>query len=148
MLTGTAHATRVSLDLGPFLEQEEVSLRIDAISVHKLFRTSLNRERFEDYLTTVGPDYSLTIRERGTVGEIVGILRSLDLRKPDPHAVFDLRYKLTFFANKEPVSTVYVGGFGEVLLPPDFELVEPKRRSWLRDTWNALEADVLLDRRR
>ena len=133
---------RLTLDLDAFVEAQEPVVVISVVSSHRLFRTNLNLDRFEEYLQTSGSDYVLRISAPGPIRQFTQLMTSLELAESGDADRMDLRYRIDLEDRGEPLFRFYVGAFGEILHEGRaYDL--KSENSWLRRAWEILETDVL-----
>jgi hypothetical protein len=124
------------------LDAKPVSLVVSVISSRNFIRTNLNKDRFEQYLETTGPDYVVRINSAGMVGDARKLLEGLEFTDGGDPEKLDIRYRLDFEDQGRRIQTLYVGAFGEVL--SDRRALRPRPSDhWIRKFWGMIEADVV-----
>lgn len=134
--------TQVELDLQEFRMAKDPVVIVDVISARRLFRTNLNQERFEKYLESTGPDYTLMIKSRGSIGELTDALEALPLNDVGDLEHVDLRYRVVFLDGEKRLKVLFVGPFGDIL-EEGKRLRATTKDGWVTKLWASLAADVV-----
>ncbi len=142
-LAGTAEHAKddaMRIDLSGMLDADTCAVTIYVVSVRKLFRTNLNRERFESYLATNGPDYVIRVGDTSRAKKLARVITSLEFEGYGEAEGIDLRYKLDFEVDSRLVESLYVTPFGEVLYQGK-RLRALGNRRWIDQLWSIVTKD-------
>lgn len=134
-----------AIDLTCFHSAASPRVVVHAISVQRMMRVQLTKERFDPYVDTNGADYVLTILDPGRSRRIAQLLEQLELKVvPEDGPTAGVRYRLRFLDGDTILQTLYISPFGEVV--DDKRVLRPVGKStWIREFWEELQRDLVIE---
>lgn len=130
------------VDVSAFLDANDPSIVIAIISAQTRFRTNIDQQRFERFVTNRNADYAVRINRPEQARAVARSLSELVLVNAKPPHQADLRYRVQFFDGESQIAVLYVGPFGEVLHEERYW--EPQSGAeWLHAQFNHLAKEFV-----
>lgn len=131
------------IDFSAFHAASKPNVVVHAISVQRMMRVKLTKERFDPYVDTNGADYVLTILNPERAKRAAQLMERLELERcPHEAPSVGVRYRIRFLDGETILRTLYVSPFGEIV--DDEQVLRPtKEGAWIRELWGQLERDLV-----
>lgn len=132
-----------AIDLSAFHAAKKPTVVVHAISVQRMMRVKLTKERFDPYVATNDADYVLTIQDPHRSRKIAQLIDQLELEVvPDDAPGVGVRYRVRFLDDHTLLRTLYVSPCGAIV--DDTRVLRPAGNSaWIRELWEELQRDLV-----